>query len=65
MGYRSGIAVSCGVGLRHTAVAPIRPLPWKLPYAKNAALKKAEKKKKKNGRKCLDFLEEAVGSDRE
>ena len=50
--------LSCGVGcrccsdlmllwLRHrpVAIAPIRPLTWKLPYAVGAALKKAKRKK--------------------
>ena len=52
----SGIAVSCGIGLRcgsdptllplwhrPAAVAPIRPLAWELPYASGEALKKAKK----------------------
>ena len=50
MGYRSGIAVSCGVGCRRgsdpallwlcrrpVATAPIRPLAWEPPYAAGAA----------------------------
>ena len=32
---------------RPAAVAPIRPLVWKLPYAAGVALKRKEKKKKK------------------
>ena len=52
--------MSCGVGCRHdsdpallwlwcrpAAVAPIRPLPWELPYAVRAALEMAKKTKKK------------------
>ena len=48
----SGVAVSCGVGLRHSsdpvllwlwcrpaATAPIRPLAWEPPYAAGVALK--------------------------
>ena len=50
MGRGSGVAVSCGVGLRHgsdpsllwvwrrpVATAPIRPLAWEPPYAAGAA----------------------------
>ena len=53
--------MSCDVGHRHSsdpmllwlwhrlaAAAPIRPLAWELPYATGAALKKKEKKEKKN-----------------
>ena len=53
VGWVSGIAVSCDVGLRHgldpellwlwyrlTATAPIRPLAWELSYAVGAALKR-------------------------
>ena len=53
----SSIAVSCGVGRRHSsdlvwlwlwhrlvAVALIRPLIWEFPYAAPAALKKKKKK---------------------
>ena len=52
MGYRFGVAPSCGVGrrlgsdpalpwlwCRPSAVAPIRPLAWELPCAAGAALK--------------------------
>ena len=50
--------MSCGVGRRHgldmawlwcrlTAAALIQSLPWKLPYAAGAALKKPKKKRKK------------------
>ena len=58
-GYKSGVAVSCGVGHRcgldpsllwlwHrlAATAPIRPLAWEPPYAMGAALDKAKKKKR-------------------
>ena len=58
VGQGSGIALSCGVGhrcgldlvllwlwLRPSAVAPIRPLGWELPYAVGAALKRKKKKK--------------------
>ena len=51
--------MSCGVGHRHglnpallwvwnrtAAVAPIRPLAWEPPYAKDEALEKIKKKKK-------------------
>ena len=61
MGYASGIAMSCGVGQRHSldpvllwlwcrvaAIAPIQPLAWEPPYAAGAALEKDKKKKKKN-----------------
>ena len=54
----SGIAMSCGVGLRHcsdlallwlwcrlAAAAPIQPLVWELPYAMDLALKKTKIKK--------------------
>ena len=50
MGWRSGIAVSCGVGCRRgsdpallwlwrrpVATAPIQPLAWEPPYAAGAA----------------------------
>ena len=52
--------MSCGVGHRHglnpallwlwnrtAAVAPIRPLAWEPPYAKDEALEKIKKKKDK------------------
>ena len=55
MGWGSGIAVSCGVGRRHSsdpvllwlwrrlaATALIRPLAWELPYAVGVALEKTE-----------------------
>ena len=58
MGQRSGIAVSCGVGRRHSsdpkvlrlwcrlaATALIRPLVWEPLHAIDAALKKKKKKK--------------------
>ena len=51
--------MSCGVGCRYgtdpvllwlwcrpSAVAPIQPLAWELPYAISAALKRLKKKKK-------------------
>ena len=54
-----GVAVSCGVGFRHSldlallwlwcrsaAVAPIGPLAWEPPYAAGEALKKGRKKKR-------------------
>ena len=57
-GLRSSVAVSCGVGHRHSsdpillllwcrqaAAAPIQPLAWELPYAANLALKRKKKKK--------------------
>ena len=53
------VAVSCGVGRRHSlrpalqalwhkpaAVAPIRPLAWELPYAEGAVLNKNKTNKK-------------------
>ena len=53
--------MSCGVGLRHgsnlmllwlwcrlVAVALIRPLAWKRPYAAGAALKSKKKERKKD-----------------
>ena len=61
MNRGSGVAVSCGVGHRHSTdpvllwlwcrpavVALIRPLAWELPYALGAALKQGKKKKKKS-----------------
>ena len=67
-----GIAVSCGVGHRHgsdpvslwlwcrlAAAAPIRPLPWELPYATCAALKSQKKKKRK--RKILRSSVKTLG----
>ena len=60
MGWGSGIAVSCSVGLRLgsdpallwlwcrlAAVALIQPLAWELPYAVGVALRRPKKKKKK------------------
>ena len=57
-GLRIGVAVSCGVGCRHTsdlallwqwhklaAAAPIGPLAWEPPYAVGASLKRKKKKK--------------------
>ena len=53
-GWGSGVAMSCGVGLklvsdsallwlwlwsRPAAVAPIQPLAWELPYSSGAAIK--------------------------
>ena len=49
--------MSCGIGCRRgsdpallchrlTAVAPIRPLAWELPYASGATLKEQKQKKK-------------------
>ena len=62
MGKGSGIAVSCGVGHRHSsdptwlwlwhglvATAPIGPLAWEPPYVAGVALKSKKKKKKKKG----------------
>ena len=62
----SCIAVSRGVGLRHSldpeflwlwyrpaAVAPIHLLAWEPPYAMGAALKRPKKKKKKRGKVVL------------
>ena len=56
--------MSCGVGHRRgldsallwlwcrpEAVAPIRPLAWKLPYAVGVALKRLKKEKKKPKKK--------------
>ena len=60
VGYRSGVAMSCGVGCRCgldpallwlwrrlVATALIKPLVWEPPYTAGAALKKTKKKKKK------------------
>ena len=60
MGWGSGFAVSCGVGLkcssdpkllwlwhRPAAIAPIQPLAWELPCAAGAALKSKKLKLKK------------------
>ena len=62
----TGIAVSCGIGLRHTldpallwlwrrsaATAPIQPLAWELPYAMGTALKRQKKFKKKFKKLCI------------
>ena len=59
-----GVAVSCGVGYRHSsdlallwlwcklaAAASIRPLAWELPYAACAAPKSRKKKSKKKWKK--------------
>ena len=56
--------MSCGVGCRRgsdpallwlwcrlAATAPIRPLAWKPPYAAEAALEMAKKKRQKEGKK--------------
>ena len=58
-GFRSGVAVSCGVGHRCSsdlallwlwhrlvAVAPILPLAWELPYSTDVALKRPKINKK-------------------
>ena len=58
-GLGSGVAVSCGIGHRRcsdptllwlwcrpAAIALIQPVAWELPYAANAALKKAKKERK-------------------
>ena len=58
MGYRSGVAVNCGVGHRRgsdpalpclwcrpAAAALIRPLTWEPPYVAGVALKRQKKKK--------------------
>ena len=63
MSWGSGVAVTCGVGHRQgsdpellwlwcrpAAIAPIRPLSWKPPYAAGAALEKIKKKKIRNSR---------------
>ena len=53
---RIGIVMSCGIGHRcdldpallwhgPAAIAPIRPLAWKIPYAAGAALKNRTKNK--------------------
>jgi len=60
VGWGSGIAVSCGVGYRHSsdlvllwlwyrlaATAPIGPLAWEPPHATGMALKRQKKKKLK------------------
>ena len=60
MGYRSGVAVSCGVGRRRgsdpallwlwrrlAATAPIRPLAWEHPYAVGAAQEMTKRQKEK------------------
>ena len=59
MGQGSGVAVSCGIGHRHSwdpsllclwlwrrpeAVVLIRTLAWELPYAESVALKRKKKK---------------------
>ena len=64
MGQGSGVAVSSGIGGRHSsdlvllwlwcrpvAIAPIRPLAWELPYAVGAALKRQKDQKKKKKRR--------------
>ena len=60
VGYRSGVAVSCGVGhrcgsdpallwlwYRPVAAAPIQPLAWEPPYAMGADLKRPKTKQNK------------------
>ena len=67
--------MTCGIGLRQgsgsallwlwhgpAAVAPIRPLAWKLPYAAGVALKKAKKKKKKERERFFSTLETKLKS---
>ena len=55
LGSIPGLAMSCGVGVRHgsdlvllwlwpAAIAPIQSLTWELPYATGVALKKAKPK---------------------
>ena len=65
VGWGSGIALTYGVGCKHgldpellwlwrrpIAIAPIRPLPWELPYAMGATKKiKTKQNKKKNKNK--------------
>ena len=66
VGYRSGIAMSCGVACRPSLdpallwlwcrpamVAPIPPLAWEPPYAAGVALKKTKDQKKNNKVKHL------------
>ena len=61
VGYRSGVAVSCGVGHgrgsdlellwlwhRLASVAPIRPLAWEPPYCQWCSPKKTKRQKKKS-----------------
>ena len=61
MGWRSGVAVSCGVGCRRgsdpmllwlwcrpVATAPIGPLAWEPPYAVGVAQEIAKRQKKEN-----------------
>ena len=60
VGLGSGVAVSCGIGCRHSsdppllwlrcrpaATALIRPVPQESPYAAGAALEKDKKKRQK------------------
>ena len=64
MGWGSGVAVSSGVGRRHSldpallwlwrrpaATAPIRPLAWEPPYAVGVAQEIAKRSKKKKRKK--------------
>jgi len=64
VGWGSSVAISCGVGHRHSldpallwhrlaTTALIRPLAWEPTYATSAALKSKKKKKKKKKRQVL------------
>ena len=69
MGYRSGIAISSGIGCRcgldpvllwllcrPAATAPIRPLAWAPPYAASATLKRQKKKKHPQMKVMVEWL---------
>ena len=69
MGYGSGVAMSCGVGRRHSsdpallwlwhrpaAMAPIGSLAWEPPYARKQPKKWQKDKKKKERNMYVLFL---------
>ena len=75
MGYRSGIAVSCGVGHgrgldptllwlwgRPVASALVQPLAWEPPYAMGVDLKRQKTKRKKEKKKKLALIKGKLGS---
>ena len=63
VGYRRGSDPCCsGCGVRPAAVALIRPLAWKPPYAAGMALKSKKQKKKKKKKKITS--KQALNLDR-
>ena len=73
MGWGSGVAVSCGVGLRcgsypvllwlwrrPVATALIQPLAWEPPHPMGAALEKAKRPKKKKSFVFVPLLQNRI-----